>query len=187
MYGVALNELGIVAPGTARGDGESRRRWGQPGPLPLARERTVAGRCPPCVPCIRRAAFSRGCASWGPRCASWPRRLSLRRVRLGRGERSQETGPERRALSGSAPPASTVLRIRAAGSPLAGVMSVGSSCATLAVCTRFTAEASCHDQGSLAANRRGPAKPQAAAGQHHGPAEAQALKPRWPWVWWGWQ
>ena len=60
----------------AGGDGALAAGGGQPGPLPLARPRTGAGRCPPRrYPAPRRSTPRRN-APWAAALASWPGRSS---------------------------------------------------------------------------------------------------------------
>ena len=92
-----------------RSVGESRRRGrGSLAPSLLRGSAPVAGRCPPRrCPAPGRSTSHRN-APWVTRSASWPGRSS--RVRCAdRRMKGHSAGPERRAVSGLAPPASRAL------------------------------------------------------------------------------
>jgi hypothetical protein len=107
MHEEALNELGGASRRGGEGvAGDSPQVAGQPGPLPPARKRTGAGRCPraDAPPLPRRAPHRNGPSMCHG--ASWPNRSSCARRTSRRAKGPQAQDPERRTLSGLAPPAS---------------------------------------------------------------------------------
>ena len=93
----------------------SARRWGAAWlATPLRESAPSRGRCPPRrypAPAPRAPHRNAACMA-APGEHAEP--VVVRRLRRSAGRKVTGTGPERRALSGSAPLASTVLRIRAA-------------------------------------------------------------------------
>ena len=105
----SVNELGEWRDGAAKGAGDSRRRWrGSLARSLLRGSAPVAGRCPPRrCPAPGRSTPRRN-APWVMRFARWPGRSSRARC-ADRWMKGHSAGPERRALSGLAPPASRAL------------------------------------------------------------------------------
>ena len=92
-HGEAFNEPRRCRAVAVRVAGSLAAGSGQPGPLPPARKRTGAGRCPPRrYPAPRRSTHAVVTRRGPARSASWPSWSSLRQVCRSPGERSQAPG-----------------------------------------------------------------------------------------------
>ena len=101
----SVERAGGVPRRSGQGGGESRRRWRAAWPAASSAEAHRRGPLPAApLPAPRRSTHPVVTRRGPARSASWPGWSSLRQVCRSPGERSQAPGPERRALSGSAPP-----------------------------------------------------------------------------------